>query len=77
MEEAVTAYEKTCHIRPKLHNLWVNKELVLIQLGNLEASIVALDRALEMKSYLCLAWYNRDLALERLKRYIKAVLSYK
>ena len=77
MEEGVTAYEKACHIRPKLHNLWVNKELVLIQLGNLEASIVALDRALEMKSYLCLAWYNPDLALERLKRYIKAVLSYK
>ena len=63
-------------IAPNVVSYHLNKDIVLQELKQFDATVVSYDRAIALKADLVEGYYNRGISLQKLKQWNAAVASY-
>ncbi len=67
-EQSLECHDKAVKIDPEYAKAWNDKGEVLIKLGNYEQAVICFDEALRLDPEYTLALYNKNWALEMLKK---------
>ena len=67
--EALSYIEKSINLNPLNYKAWTDKGFLLRHMGDLESSLLCLDRAIALKKDYVTSWYNKGVVLGLLGRY--------
>jgi tetratricopeptide (TPR) repeat protein len=74
--DALAAYDKVVFIRPNNVAAWLNRGIVLENLGRYSEAVDSYDKAIALQPGYAEAWYDRGVVLRKLGRYADAIASY-